>query len=147
MRLFIRTIALALAVGAYPGLAEEPSQINPLDALSQAVVDQDIEAAHRLFPNPPRVISWFDGQYRLESFEVMFENFKDSERLPNINANNASFNVCGGRIKYIIQYREKDDGGVDILYGTSETPPPPVPFSMRGAKSHCDGVVRYVGGI
>ena len=145
----IRVLIASIAVSAVavPVQAEEQTSTGPFEALMSAVETQDVEKAEQLFPTA-EVISWFNGDYRLESFEFMMENFKDSERLADIEANNGVFSICGGAANYIVQYRETEEGGIQIFYGTSsDAPPPPMPFSMRGTKSHCDGLVRYVGGF
>ena len=139
--------SIVVSAVSIPVRAEEQTAASPFEALMSAVETQDVEKAQQLFPTA-EVISWFNGDYRLESFEVMMENFKDSKRLADIEANNGAFAICDGKAYYIVQYRETEEGGIQIFYGTSsDTPPPPLPFSMRGTKSHCDGVVRYVGGF
>ncbi|MBO9499627.1 MAG: hypothetical protein J7496_14985 [Novosphingobium sp.] len=143
LRLLLAAATVLLASGA----SAEAANASRFEALAQAVAQHDVEAAKALFPDEHKVISWFNGKYYLDSFEVLMENFKDSERLANVGDNNAAFSICGGKATYILQYRESAEKGVEIFYGTAETPPPPVPYSMRAAKSHCDGVVRYVGGL
>jgi len=140
----VLSIVSALAISGSAAYAEASGD---LDALAQAIVVQDIQAAQSLFPEDTKVISFFNDQYHLESFEVMFENFKDSQRVASEQDGLVAFDICNGAAVYSIQFRRLEDGSVEIFYGTGGTAPPPIPYSMRDEKSHCDGVVRYVGGF
>ena len=146
MKIVFLLIASFIAVcsGALAGDGSEHD--NRLEDLAKAIELHDVEGARAIFPGEAKVISFFNGEYYLDSFEVMIENFKDSQLLES-EEDVLAYSICGGAATYSIQYRQIEDGSFEIFYGTSDIPLPPVPFSARSSWKHCTPPIRYVGGF